>query len=98
MRGAMNATRGVTSNRLHHAAHTSHATHTSHSTHAAHLVVVVMVVVALLILLGDVGDDGLGGQEQAGDAGAVLQGTAGDLDRVDNAGLAQVGVLAGQGV
>src|SRR4051812_2709830 len=49
-----------------------------------------------LFLLLD--DQGLGRQEQGGDGGGVLQGGAGDLDRVDDAGLDQVAVLAGGGV
>ncbi|ESP97698.1 DNA polymerase II large subunit [Streptomyces sp. GBA 94-10 4N24] len=48
------------------------------------------------LLLGRLLDDqGLGRQEQGGDGGRVLQGGAGDLDRVDDAGLDQVAVLAG---
>src|ERR1700754_4160180 len=46
------------------------------------------------VLLRLVGDDRLGGQEQRGDRGRVLQGRAGDLGRVDDAGLEQVLVLA----
>src|SRR5699024_6687990 len=49
-------------------------------------------------LLRLVGDDGLGGQEQTRDGGRVLQGRAGDLRRVDDAVLEQVGVLTGGGV
>src|SRR5690606_4958853 len=49
-----------------------------------------------LFLLLD--DQGLGREEQGGDGGGVLQGGAGDLDRVDDAGLDQVRVLAGGGV
>ena len=52
----------------------------------------------LLVVLGRVGDQGVGGQEQRADAGGVLQGVAGDLGRVDDAGLDQVGVLVLQGV
>src|SRR5690606_35803997 len=51
-----------------------------------------------LLLLRLVGDHGLGGQEQAGDGSGVLQRRAGDLGRVDDAGLQQVLVLAGRGV
>src|SRR4051794_10875955 len=79
---------------LHHA-HAAHATHTAHAAHAAHpthAVIVVVIVVVVLLLLGDVGHAPLGGQQQGGDAGAVLQGAAGHLDRVDDAGLAEVGV------
>ena len=47
----------------------------------------------LLVVLGRVGDQGVGGQEQRADAGGVLEGVAGDLGRVDDAGLDQVGVL-----
>src|SRR6188508_1809805 len=49
-------------------------------------------------LLGLVGDDGLGGEEEAGDRRGVLQCRAGDLGRVDDAGLDHVDVLAGRGV
>src|SRR4051794_34950964 len=79
-----------------HASHSAHPTHASHSAHASAVVVVVRV--ALFLFLGDVGDQGLGGQEQAGDAGAVLQGAAGDFHRVHDASLAEVAVFAGLGV
>ena len=49
-------------------------------------------------LLGLVGHNGLGGEEQRGDGGGVLQGRAGDLGRVDDARGEQVDVLAGGGV
>jgi hypothetical protein len=42
--------------------------------------------------------DGLGGEEEAGDAGGVLEGAAGDLGGVDDAGGDEVDVLAGGGV
>src|SRR5699024_8516897 len=42
--------------------------------------------------------EGLGGRHQAGDRGRVAQRAAGDLDRVDDAGLHEVDVLAGRGV
>src|ERR687898_2402075 len=48
-----------------------------------------------LLLLRLVGHDGLGGQEQAGDRGRVLQRRADDLGRVDDPRLEHVGVLAG---
>ena len=43
-------------------------------------------------------DQGLGGQHHRGDRRGVVQRRAGDLDRVDDAGLDQVAVLAGRGV
>jgi hypothetical protein len=49
-------------------------------------------------LLGLVGDDGLGGEEEAGDAGGVLQRRAGHLGGVDDAGPDQVDVLTRGGV
>src|SRR3954449_7689657 len=49
-------------------------------------------------LLRLVGDDGLGGEEERRDGGGVLQRRAGDLGRVDDAGLDQVDVLTGRGV
>ena len=74
------ATNGYDHADLHHAAHATHAAHASHAAHAAHAThaaaAVVVVMVVLLALLGDVGDDRFGGQQQAGDAGAVLQGGA----------------------
>src|SRR5215213_3285235 len=48
-----------------------------------------------LLLLRLVGHHGLGGQEQAGDRGRVLQGGTDDLGRVDDPRLEHVGVLAG---
>src|SRR6516165_6701586 len=93
------ATPGLGGNALlHHAAHATHATHTAHTAHAAHAVVVVVVRIAGLLLLGDVGNTGLGGQQQAGNRGAVLKSAARHLDRIDDAGLAKVGVGAGLGV
>src|SRR5438046_2697161 len=80
--------------------HPTHATHThaaTHPTHATHAVVVVVVVVVLL-LFGDVGHARLGGQQQTRHTGPVLQGGAGHLDRIDDALLAEVGVLALVGV
>src|SRR5262249_13342507 len=78
-----------------HATHAAHTTHTSHATHATHAThAVVFVVVHLFLgLLRHVRNERFGGEQQAGDAGAVLQGAARHLDRVDDAGLAQVGVL-----
>ena len=52
----------------------------------------------LLVVLGCVGDQGVGGQEQRAHAGGVLKRVAGDLGRVDDAGLDQVGVLVLEGV
>src|SRR6266545_5041424 len=48
-----------------------------------------------LLLLRLVGDDNLGGEEQARDRRRVLQRGAGDLGRVDDAGLDHVHVLTG---
>src|SRR5215204_222737 len=48
-----------------------------------------------LLLLRLVGHHGLGGQEQAGDRGRVLQRGTDDLGRVDDPRLEHVGVLAG---
>src|SRR5262249_13848830 len=70
---------------LHHA-HATHATHPAHP--ATYAVVVVLVVLVLLVLLGDVGHARLGRQQQRRHGGAVLQGAARDLHRVDDAGLA----------
>src|SRR2546421_196093 len=83
-----------------HAAHTAHATsHTTHASHPAHAaVMVVMRPAAGLLLFRDVGDKGLGCQQQAGDTGAILQGTSGDLYGVYHTGFAQVAILAGFGV
>src|SRR5262245_146336 len=46
-----------------------------------------------LLLLGDLCDQGLGGEEQAGDAGRVLERGARHLCRVDDPGLEHVDVL-----
>src|SRR5262249_7210284 len=87
-----------------HAAHAAHATHTAHAAaHAAHAAhashaVVVMSGGHVFLLLRNVGDEGFSGKEQVGDAGAVLQSAAGDFHGVDDAGLAQVGVLGAVGV
>src|SRR5262249_49256745 len=51
-----------------------------------------------LFLLGHIRDQGLGGQDHGGDGGGVLQGATGDLDRVDDAGLDHIQVLAGNDV
>src|SRR6266498_3528453 len=48
-----------------------------------------------LLLLGLVGDDRLGGEEQPGDRGRVLERGPGHLGRVDDPRLEQVDVLAG---
>ena len=48
--------------------------------------------------LGLLGNESLGGEEQSGDRGRVLQGRPGHLGRVDDAGGDQVLVLAGCGV
>ena len=46
-------------------------------------------------LLGFLGDHGLGGQQQRGDGGGVLQGKAGHLGGVDDTGYHQVFIDAG---
>src|SRR5713226_954918 len=51
-----------------------------------------------LLFLGDLENHRLGGQHQGRDAGRILQGRAGDLGRVDDAGLEHVDPLAGVGV
>src|SRR5258708_5375872 len=48
-----------------------------------------------VLLLRQVGDQRLGGQQHGGDRCRVLQGRAGDLGGVDDAGLDHVDVLAG---
>ena len=45
--------------------------------------------------LGLVGDDALGGEQEAGDGGGVLQGGAGDLGGIDDARLDEVLVFTG---
>ncbi len=50
------------------------------------------------LLLRNLGDHGFGGQHQASDRSRVLQSSARDLGRVDDAGLHQVLVGAGSGV
>ncbi len=47
------------------------------------------------LLLGELGDHALGGEEQTGDRGGVLQRGARDLRRVDDAGLDEVFKRAG---
>src|SRR5690606_25062236 len=78
---------GAASGWLHHAAHATHA-----SGHAARH------SAARALFLGLVGDDGFGGEQETGDRGRVLQGSARDLGRVDDAGLDQVLELAGGSV
>src|SRR5437870_2965707 len=72
------------------------AAHATHSSHAA--MVVVVVAAAGLLLFRDVGNQGFGGQQQAGDAGAILQGGSRDLHGVNDAGLAKIDELLGIGV
>src|SRR5262245_18891183 len=83
----------------HHPFHAAHAAQAAHAAHTARATAVMVVVVAaLFLLLGDVGDDALGGEQQVGDAGAVLQRGASDFDRVYDAGGADVAELALVGV
>src|SRR5690606_19342647 len=86
--------------RLHHARHphAAHASHTTHSSHATHIVVVVVVVMVVLFVLGFFHDDGIGGHQQAGHAGRVLQGRTHHLRRVDHAKVEHVAVAVVQGV
>ena len=64
----------------------------------------VVVVTGGFLLLGRLGDDGFGGEEQAGDRRGVLEGRAGDLGRVNDAGGEHVapgavfGVVAERGI
>jgi hypothetical protein len=51
-----------------------------------------------LIFLGDLGDERLGGEEKPGDGSCVLEGSAGDLFGVDDAGFDEVFVVAGADV
>src|SRR5690242_9434979 len=64
-----------------------------HIIHAA-----VASVAALLVLLRGFGDEGVGGQQQSCYARCILECSAGDLRRVDDAGFDQVFVLVGRGV
>src|SRR5258708_15927932 len=84
-----------------HASHVSHPAHATHSAHAhvSHPTVVVAVAAERGgSLLGCVGDQRLGGEQDAGDAGGVLQRDASDLGRVDDARLEPVLVFPGGGV
>src|ERR1051326_818728 len=81
-----------------HSAHTTHASHASHPTHSAHASVLVVVVVVLLFLFRHVGNKGLRGKQQAGDARTILQGTPRHVPGIEDARLAEVGVLATFGV
>ena len=69
-----------------------------HAAHAAAHAAAVSAAAFGSLFLVLLGDEDFGGQEQAGDAGRVLEGGAGDLGRVDDAGLEEVFVLAGLGV
>src|SRR5690606_14677603 len=64
--------------------------HAAHATHAA-----AGAAGGSRLLLGAVGDHALGSEEQTGDRRGVLQRGAGDLGRIDDAGLHEVLVLAG---
>src|SRR5205823_9235742 len=50
------------------------------------------------VFLVEGGYEGLSRQQQGSDAGGVGQGSADDLDRVDDAGLVHIDVLGGVGV
>jgi len=65
--------------------HPAHAAHSSHATAAA--------AHGGRLRLGEIGDGALGGEQQGRDGGRVLQGGAGDLGRVDDAGLDHVDPL-----
>src|SRR5579862_2203282 len=71
-----------------HAAHSAHATHPAHPSHAAHSTAAAARG-RLGLLLGLLGDHGLGGEQEAGDRGSVLQRAAGYLGGVDDAGRGQ---------
>src|SRR5690606_34754410 len=86
----------TTENSRSESAHSRHAAHASHSSHATHVVVVVVVVVFRLTRLFN--DDRVGGHQQAGDAGSVLQRGPNDLRRVDDSRLEHVAVAVIQGV
>src|SRR5204863_7027730 len=60
--------------------------------------VVVSAAAAGFFLLRSLGDDGFGGEEEAGDGRGVLERAAGDLGRVDDAGLDEVFIDAGRDV
>ncbi len=51
---------------------------------------------AFTLFFGEVSDHGFGGEHQACDRGRVLQGSAGDFCRVDDAGCNEVFVLLGR--
>ncbi len=87
-----------------HTTHSAHATHT-HTTHAAHTshatattAVVIVVAAAFFLFDGEVGNQGFRGKQQTCNAGAILQSAPRHLYRVNDTGLAQVGVGSGQGV
>src|SRR5262249_1393222 len=76
-----------------HASHTSHtshasahASHTTHATHTAHTAHVVMVMRATgFLLLRNGGHEGFRRQQQASDAGTILQSGPGGFYRVQDA-------------
>src|SRR6266508_2267355 len=71
---------------------------TCRSLHAEAATAVVVAAGGRLLLLRLVDHQGLGGEQQGRDRGGVLHRRPGHLGRVDDAGLEQVGVLAGGGV
>src|SRR5579871_2868418 len=81
-----------------HTAHSTHAAHAAHATHTAHASAVMVVVVIRFLFLRNVRDHRLSGQQEASDAGAVLQRTSCHLDGIDDAALAQIGVFASVGI
>jgi hypothetical protein len=63
--------------------HAAHAAHTAAAGHGGGF-----------LLVGDLGDESLGGEEESDDGRGVLQGAAGDLGRVDDAGFDEVFICA----
>src|SRR5690606_19882013 len=63
-----------------------------------HIVIAAVAALLALLFLGLLGNQGIAGQEQYRYAGRVLQRGAGDLGRVDDAGLDQVFVRIARGV
>ena len=82
---------------LHHVAHATHSTHAAHSAHATAAMMMV-VVIAALIFLGLLNHDAISGQEENGNFRGILQSSALDFGRGNDACFNQVHVLAGQGV
>src|SRR6478672_8942429 len=69
-----------------------------HSAHAAAAAVVVVVVITAFVFLRRFDDYAVGGEQQNGDLGGVLQRDAFDLGGGKDSSLDHVHVFAGQGV